>query len=48
VDVTVTAVDYAFEGVPAEVPSGTTLGLTNAGAEVHRRVRVRAARWNGG
>jgi hypothetical protein len=37
----VTAVDFAFEGVPAEVPSGTTLGLTNSGQEVHEMVVVR-------
>ena len=39
--VTVTAVDFAFEGVPAQVPSGTTLSLTNAGQEVHEMVVVR-------
>ena len=40
-DVTVTAVDFGYEGVPAEVPSGTTLGLTNTGQEVHEMVVVR-------
>jgi hypothetical protein len=37
----VTAVDYAFEGLPTSVPVGTSLGLTNAGAEVHELVLVR-------
>jgi hypothetical protein len=37
----VTAVDFAFEGVPTEVASGTTLGLTNEGQEVHEMVVVR-------
>jgi uncharacterized cupredoxin-like copper-binding protein len=40
-DITVTAVDFAFEGVPAEVPSGSTMALTNAGQEVHEMVVVR-------
>jgi plastocyanin len=40
-DVMVTAVDFAFENVPAEIPSGTTLGLTNNGQEVHEMVVVR-------
>ena len=40
-DITVTAVDFAFEGVPAEVPSGTTLALTNTGQEVHEMIVVR-------
>ena len=40
-DITVTAVDFGYEGVPAEVPSGTTLGLTNTGQEVHEMVVVR-------
>ena len=39
--VMVTAVDFAFENVPAEIPSGTTLGLTNNGQEVHEMVVVR-------
>ena len=39
--ITVTAVDFAFEGVPAEVPSGTTMALTNTGQEVHEMVVVR-------
>jgi len=37
----VTAVDFGFENVPAEIPSGTTLGLTNSGQEVHEMVVVR-------
>ena len=40
-DIVVTAVDFAYEGVPAEIPSGTTLGLTNAGQEVHEMIVVR-------
>jgi hypothetical protein len=40
-DLTVTAVDFAFEGVPAEVPSGTTMALTNTGQEVHEMIVVR-------
>ena len=39
--VMVTAVDFAFENVPAEIPGGTTLGLTNNGQEVHEMVVVR-------
>lgn len=30
-----TAVDYAFAGIPDVVSTGTTLGLRNAGSEVH-------------
>ena len=40
-DITVTAVDFAYEGVPAEVPSGTTMALTNSGQEVHEMIVVR-------
>jgi plastocyanin len=40
-DIVVTAVDFAYEGVPAEVQSGTTMGLTNSGQEVHEMVVVR-------
>jgi uncharacterized cupredoxin-like copper-binding protein len=40
-DITVTAVDFAFENVPAEIPSGATLALTNSGQEVHEMVVVR-------
>jgi hypothetical protein len=40
-DVMVTAVDFAYEGIPADVPSGTTMALTNAGQELHELVVVR-------
>jgi len=40
-DVTITAVDFAFEGIPANVPSGTTMALTNTGQEVHEMIVVR-------
>jgi plastocyanin len=40
-DITVTAVDFAFQGIPADVPSGTTMALTNAGQELHELVVVR-------
>jgi hypothetical protein len=36
-------VDYAFEGLPASVPVGTSLGMTNAGADVHELALVRIA-----
>ena len=39
----VTAVDSAFTGLPTSVPVGTSLGMTNAGAEVHELVVVRVA-----
>jgi hypothetical protein len=39
--VTVTGVDYAFEGVPTSVPAGTSFGFTNEGAELHELVLVR-------
>lgn len=40
-DVTVTAVDFKYEGLPAEVASGTTLALVNTGQEVHEIAVVR-------
>lgn len=40
-DIMVDAVDFKFENVPAEIKSGTTLGLTNTGQEVHEMVVVR-------
>ncbi|MFN2588512.1 MAG: hypothetical protein ABR613_10405 [Actinomycetota bacterium] len=40
--VDVTAVDYAFEGVPETLPSGfVTFGFTNGGDEVHEMIMVR-------
>lgn len=40
--VAVTAVDYAFQGLPDRVPAGTAIRLTNASAtEVHELVAVR-------
>lgn len=33
--ITVTGVDYAFEGVPTSVPVGTTFGFDNQGTELH-------------
>jgi plastocyanin len=39
----VTAVEYAFEGLPTSVPAGTSVGMTNGGAEVHELVIVRVA-----
>jgi hypothetical protein len=40
--VDVTAADYAFEGVPATVPSGNvTFNFSNEGAEVHEMIMVR-------
>lgn len=40
----VTAVDYAFEGLPARVPAGTTFTLTNSSdTEVHEIVAIRIA-----
>lgn len=42
--VTVTAVDYAFEGLPASVDAGTQLALVNDSAsEVHELVALRLA-----
>lgn len=38
----VTAVDYAFEGLPATMPAGSTLTLTNASdVEAHELVAIR-------
>jgi uncharacterized cupredoxin-like copper-binding protein len=39
--ITVTAVDYAFEGVPSTVPAGTAFSLFNAGSEAHELVLVK-------
>ncbi|HEV2755815.1 MAG TPA: hypothetical protein VG318_08570 [Actinomycetota bacterium] len=40
--VPVTAVDYAFEGVPETLPAGfTAFNFTNAGEEVHEMIMVR-------
>lgn len=44
--VDVTAVDYAFEGVPAELPAGTTvftLDNTSAAGELHEMVLIKLA-----
>ena len=40
-DITVTAVDFAYEGIPPTVPSGSTMALTNTGQEVHEMIVVR-------
>jgi len=37
----VTGVDYAFQGLPAEVTAGSTLTFRNGGAEVHEMVVMR-------
>lgn len=42
-DVLVTGIEYAFEGIPAELPTGTDLKFTNAGVEVHELALVRVA-----
>ena len=39
--VEITAVDWAFEGLPEEVAAGTTLSLTNEGDEPHELVAFR-------
>jgi hypothetical protein len=39
--VQVRAIEYAFTGLPTSVPVGTSLGLTNEGAEFHELVLVR-------
>jgi hypothetical protein len=40
--IVVTAVDYSFEGLPAQVAVGSTLALTNASAtELHELVAIR-------
>ena len=36
-----TAQDYHFEGLPTSVPAGSSLTLTNAGAELHEIILVR-------
>jgi hypothetical protein len=42
--ITITAVDYAFEGVPARVPVGTAFALTNVSpVELHELVALRIA-----
>src|SRR3954452_14805657 len=38
--ITVTAVDYQFTGMPTSVPVGTTLTLQNSGTEVHEMVII--------
>lgn len=40
-DVTVTAVDYAFEGIPEPIPAGSVIGLENQGEEPHELVAFR-------
>jgi plastocyanin len=40
-DITVSAVDYAFAGIPDGVPPGTVLGLRNDGNEVHEMLVYR-------
>lgn len=39
--VTVTAVDWGFEGLPDSVPAGTKLSLSNEGEEPHELVAMR-------
>jgi plastocyanin len=39
--IAVTAVDYAFEGLPDVIGAGSTLTLTNEGAEPHELVALR-------
>lgn len=39
--VTVTAVEYAFEGAPATAAVGTQFGMKNSGKELHELVLVR-------
>lgn len=39
--ITVVATDYHFGGLPTSVPVGTTIGLTNQGAELHEIVLFR-------
>jgi hypothetical protein len=39
--ITVTGVEYRFEGLPSSAPVGTTLELVNGGAEVHELVVYR-------
>jgi len=40
-DITVQGVDYAFAGIPDDVPAGTSLGFRNAGNEVHEMIVFR-------
>jgi plastocyanin len=40
-EVEITGVEYAFEGVPSSVDSGTTFTFTNGGDEVHEMVLIR-------
>jgi hypothetical protein len=40
-EITIVGVDYAFQGLPATVPSGTSLTFENRGAEVHEMVVLR-------
>jgi hypothetical protein len=37
----VTAIEYAFQGVPTTVPTGTAFSLVNAGSEVHELTLIR-------
>lgn len=39
--VTITAVEYEFQGVPATTEAGTSFALTNGGEELHELVLVR-------
>jgi hypothetical protein len=39
--ITITAVDWGFEGLPDEVPAGTKLSLSNEGQEPHELVAIR-------
>jgi plastocyanin len=39
--ITVTAMDYHFDGLPTSVPAGTSLTLVNEGAEVHELIVAR-------
>lgn len=40
-DITVTGLDYAFAGIPDDVPAGSSLGLRNEGTEVHEMLVIR-------
>lgn len=40
-DITVTGLDYAFAGIPDDVPAGSSLGLRNEGNEVHEMLVIR-------
>jgi len=39
--ITVTAMDFHFDGLPTSVPAGTALTLVNAGAELHQLIVAR-------